>query len=76
MTKSVEFKVIKSDHPATREQREAILEKPVFGAKFTDHQVIIEYSSELGWHSPRVEAYGPIMMDPASAQQMVESFLN
>lgn len=67
MTNSVEFKVIKSDHPASRETREAILEKPVFGAKFTDHQVIIEYSTEEGWHNPRVEAYGPIMMDPASA---------
>ena len=67
MTNSVEFKVFKSDHPLTREEREAILEKPVFGAKFTDHQVIIEYSDDLGWHSPRVEAYGPMLMDPASA---------
>jgi branched-chain amino acid aminotransferase len=67
MTNSVEFKVFKSDHPLSREEREGILDKPVFGAKFTDHQVIIEYSDELGWHNPRVEAYGPMLMDPASA---------
>ena len=67
MTNSVEFKVTKSDHPASASERAAILANPVFGAKFTDHQVIIDYSEELGWHSARVEAYGPMLMDPASA---------
>ena len=67
MTNSVEFKVTKSDHPASPSERAAILANPVFGAKFTDHQVIIDYSEELGWHSARVEAYGPMLMDPASA---------
>ncbi|MEY4417568.1 MAG: hypothetical protein RIQ88_6 [Actinomycetota bacterium] len=67
MTNPVEFKVYPTNHPTSDADRKAILEAPVFGAKFTDHQVIIEYSDELGWHSPRVEAYGPIMMDPASA---------
>jgi len=63
----MEFKVIKSDHPMAASEREALLENPAFGANFTDHQVIIEWTEEKGWHNARVEPYGPMLMDPSSA---------
>lgn len=63
----MEFKVIKSDHPLPVAERDALLVNPAFGINFTDHQVIIEWTEEQGWHNARVEAYGPILMDPASA---------
>jgi len=63
----VEFEVIRSQNPLPDAEREAILENPVFGTSFTDHQVIVVWEKGKGWHSARVEPYGPIMMDPSSA---------
>jgi branched-chain amino acid aminotransferase len=37
-----------------------------FGEIFTDHMFNMDYSPEQGWHSPRIEPYGPIVMDPAT----------
>jgi branched-chain amino acid aminotransferase len=62
-----EWTVVHSSNPLPDAEREAILENPVFGANFTDHQVIVTWTAENGWHDARVEPYGPIMMDPASA---------
>ena len=38
-----------------------------FGQLFTDHMFIADFQEEKGWYDPRVEPYGPIPMDPASA---------
>jgi len=64
---SHEFKVIKSDSPMPDEKRGEILKSPAFGVNFTDHQIIIDWTKEDGWHNARVEPYGPMLMDPASA---------
>ncbi|MEY4321166.1 MAG: hypothetical protein RLZZ471_1107, partial [Actinomycetota bacterium] len=48
-------------------EREAILANPVFGAKLTDHQVVVVWEKDKGWHSAEVLPYGPIMMDPSAA---------
>jgi branched-chain amino acid aminotransferase len=53
-------------NPATAEQRAEILANPKFGSVFTDHMAVIEYSEEQGWHSARIEPYGPLQLDPAS----------
>ena len=37
-----------------------------FGKSFTDHMFAMNYTSEKGWHNPRVMPYSPIEMDPAS----------
>jgi branched-chain amino acid aminotransferase len=37
-----------------------------FGTQFTDHLLSMDYSSDHGWHQPRIEPYGPIAMDPAT----------
>ena len=37
-----------------------------FGTLFTDHMFNMDYSTEKGWHSPRIEPYAPISMDPST----------
>jgi branched-chain amino acid aminotransferase len=37
-----------------------------FGTLFTDHMFSMDYDREKGWHSPRIEPYGPLVMDPAT----------
>ena len=37
-----------------------------FGTIFTDHMFNMDYDSDRGWHSPRIEPYGPFEMDPAT----------
>ena len=38
-----------------------------FGKLFTDRMFVMEYSLDLGWHSARIEPYGPFALDPACA---------
>ena len=37
-----------------------------FGTIFTDHMLNMDYSLDDGWHSPRIEPYSSIDMDPAT----------
>lgn len=37
-----------------------------FGAEFTDHMFIMDYSTEENWHDPRIVSYQPLTMDPSS----------
>jgi branched-chain amino acid aminotransferase len=37
-----------------------------FGTIFTDHMFNMDYSPEKNWHNPRIEPYGPIVMDPST----------
>ena len=53
--------------PLSDSAREAILANPVFGTKFTDHQIVITWDEGQGWHSPQVIPYGPILMEPSAA---------
>jgi branched-chain amino acid aminotransferase len=65
--KNLEFAVTPNPTPKSVEERETILANPGFGNHFTDHMVDICWSDKGGWHRPRVQPYGPIPMDPASA---------
>jgi branched-chain amino acid aminotransferase len=38
-----------------------------FGKLFTDYMFIMDYSSDKGWHDPRVEPYHPFTLDPSSS---------
>ena len=62
-----EWTVTHSENKLPAAEREAILDAPVFGTKFTDHQVVVTWEQGKGWHSASVIPYGPIMMDPAAA---------
>src|SRR4249920_2054923 len=38
-----------------------------FGTVFTDHMFVMDFQEEKGWYDPRVEPYGPLSLDPATA---------
>ncbi len=38
-----------------------------FGNVFTDHMFVMNFEDEKGWYDPRVEPYGPLALDPATA---------
>ena len=64
---NVTFDQIKNPNPVSKADRDAIIANPTFGTHFTDHQVVVVWEKDKGWHSARVEPYGPILMDPSSA---------
>ncbi len=63
---SREFTVARNPHPATDEQRTAIMTNPPFGQHHTDHMVSIDYTDGQGWHNAQVLPYGPIELDPSA----------
>ena len=65
--KSFDFQVVKNPDPMPADKRQEVVDKPVFGTVFTDHMVDVCWSERGGWHRPRVQAYGPIPLDPAAA---------
>ncbi len=60
-----------NENPKSSTERDAILANPGFGDFFTDHTAVVDYKVDAegngGWFNARVEPYGPIAMDPASA---------
>ena len=39
--------------------------KLLFGKVFTDHMFLMNYDADKGWHSPRIEPYGPLTLEPS-----------
>ena len=37
-----------------------------FGTVFTDYMFNMDYTPQDGWHNPRIEPYGPLVMDPST----------
>jgi len=37
-----------------------------FGTIFTDHMFTMDYESDRGWHSARIEPYAPFALDPST----------
>lgn len=58
-----EIKVTLTTAPKAKPTDEAHLG---FGKVFTDHMFIMEYDEGKGWHSPRIEPFGPIPLNPAA----------
>ena len=52
---------------STAEQRAEILTSPGFGARFSDHMTLIDWTADTGWTNHRVVPYAPFTLDPASA---------
>lgn len=61
------FQVHPTDTPTTGADLEALLAAPKFGSVFTDHMARVSWSQDAGWHDHRVEKYGPLQLDPATA---------
>jgi branched-chain amino acid aminotransferase len=38
-----------------------------FGNEFTDHMFLMNYQTDKGWYDARIEPYGPLSLDPATA---------
>lgn len=64
---TLEFTLTRNEQPASDQTRAGVLAAPGFGRHFTDHMVSIDWTIDGGWHDARVEPYGPLQMDPASA---------
>src|SRR5690606_10136539 len=64
---SLEFEFHPNPQPLPAAERESLLVNPGFGRLFTDHMVSIRYAHYKGWYDARVEPYGPISLDPATA---------
>jgi branched-chain amino acid aminotransferase len=65
--------------PTSPERLAEIMVDPGFGRVFTDHMAIAKWSPDRGWHDARLQAYGPLPMDPATqvfhyAQSIFEGF--
>ncbi len=63
----LEFEIQRNPRPVAAAERDALLANPGFGRIFTDHMVSIRYAEGKGWYDARVEPYGPISMNPATA---------
>ncbi|NMR21451.1 branched-chain amino acid aminotransferase [Cellulomonas fimi] len=61
------FELRRTDAPAPDAERAAALAHPRFGTVFTDHMARVRWTSTDGWHDRRVEKYGPLLLDPATA---------
>jgi branched-chain amino acid aminotransferase len=64
---TLDFEIRPNPAPVGEAERAALLANPGFGRIFTDHMVTIRYAEGKGWYDARVEARGPIPMDPAAA---------
>jgi branched-chain amino acid aminotransferase len=51
----------------TDEEVARILADPGFGTWFTDHMARAIWTKGEGWHSDRIEPYGPFVLDPSAA---------
>ncbi len=61
------FTIHRTNSPVPDAERDALLAAPKFGTVFTDHMARVSWTSAAGWQNRRVEAYGPLQLDPASA---------
>ena len=53
--------------PVDLARLEEIHANPGFGLHFTDHMLLVEWTPDAGWHDARIQPYGPLTLDPATA---------
>jgi len=63
----MEISTTPSSTAVTDERLAEILANPGFGLHFTDHMLTVEWTPDAGWHGARIEPYGPLTLDPATA---------
>ncbi len=66
-TTILDFEFEAHTNPTAQDARAAVLANPGFGTNFTDHMAVIRYTEGRGWHDARIQARGPLMIDPACA---------
>jgi branched-chain amino acid aminotransferase len=63
----LDFETRPNPRPVAAAEREAMLANPGFGRVFTDHIATVRWAEGKGWYDARIEPYGPIQLDPATA---------
>ncbi len=63
----ITFDIQLSEQLMPEAARGALLASPGFGQVFTDHMISLRWSADRGWHSGKLEPYGPLVLDPATA---------
>jgi branched-chain amino acid aminotransferase len=66
-TPAIGFDLHPSQQRVPDEVRDNLLESPGFGQVFTDHMITLRWSTDRGWHDGKLEPYGPLVLDPATA---------
>lgn len=56
-----------TDDPTPDHERASILEKPVFGANFTDHMALATWTAGVGWHAHSICALQAFELHPGAA---------
>ncbi len=64
---AMQIRTTRNAHAVPDAELAAILGDPGFGTHFTDHMLRVEWTPQAGWHDARVEPYGPLTLDPATA---------
>jgi branched-chain amino acid aminotransferase len=64
---SMQISTTPASSPVSDERLAEILASPGFGVHFTDHMFIVEWTPGEGWHDARIQPYGPLSLDPATA---------
>ncbi len=58
-----EISITLTKNPKAKPQDE---NKLGFGTIFTDHMFVMDYEAGKGWHSARIEPYGPFCLEPST----------
>lgn len=61
--KNGDFPITRTTAPKAKPSDDSL----TFGKVLTDHMFLMNYDEGKGWHSPRIEPYGPLSMDPATS---------
>jgi branched-chain amino acid aminotransferase len=59
--KMAKLVINKTNHP-----KEKPMKVTSFGTIFTDHLLVMDYTSEEGWHNMRIEPYSSMALDPSA----------
>ena len=61
------FRIEPHREPVPADERSRAIIDPGFGRVFTDHMAVIDWTTEAGWHDPRIVPRAPLTLDPACA---------
>ena len=67
LSAEITFDLQPSERRVPDDVRAVLLKSPGFGQVFTDHMISVRWTPSLGWHGGKLEPYGPLVLDPASA---------
>lgn len=61
------FALTLTDRPTPADERVEIVNRPVFGAHFTDHMALATWNTGQGWHDRQIAARRPFVLHPGAA---------